>query len=114
MGTRQEPRLPADAAQMRASAAEATQLLRVMANEDRLMLLCQLSHGERSVSELEAMLDIRQPTLSQQLAVLRHEAVVGTRREGKHIHYRIVDERVFAMLRSLYELFCNDQGKNSC
>ncbi len=95
---------------MRAAAASTTRLLRVMANEDRLLLLCQLSHGECAVGELEERLDIRQPTLSQQLAVLRAEGVVSTRREGKHIHYRIGEERVLALLRSLHQLFCKHEG----
>ena len=114
MNTRQQLQSPVDIAGMRAAAARTTQLLRTMANEDRLLLLCQLSHGECCVSDLEELLDIRQPTLSQQLAVLRNDELVSTRREGKHIHYRITDERVLALLRSLYDLFCNDQRMSSC
>ena len=114
MNTRQQLQSPVDIAGMRTAAARTTQLLRTMANEDRLLLLCQLSHGECCVSDLEELLDIRQPTLSQQLAVLRNEELVSTRREGKHIHYRITDERVLALLRSLYDLFCNDQRMSSC
>ena len=97
---------PLDMTEMRAAAGQATALLRVMANEDRLLLLCQLSQGERCVSELEELLDIRQPTLSQQLGVLRNEGVVSTRREGKHIHYSVSDARVLQLLQHMYGIFC--------
>ena len=69
--------------QMRKAAAQSNATLRVLANEDRLMLLCQLTQGETCVSELEELLGIRQPTLSQQLGILRTEQIVSTRREGK-------------------------------
>lgn len=81
-------------------------MLRLLANEDRLLLLCQLTQGERCVSELEELLEIRQPTLSQQLGVLRTEGVVATRREGKNIYYSIADERVELLLNQLYQMFC--------
>ena len=70
------------------------------------MLLCQLSNGELCVSDLEERLDIHQPTLSQQLGVLRNEGLVATRREGKNIFYSISDERVLKVLRTMYEVFC--------
>lgn len=92
---------------MRASAGEATAMVRTLAHEDRLLLLCRLSQGEACVSELEAELDIRQPTLSQQLGVLRREGLVATRRAGKHVYYRIADPRVLAILRTLHSLYCN-------
>ena len=91
---------------MRTAASAATTLLRVLANEDRLLLLCQMTAGEKSVGELEALLDIRQPTLSQQLGVLRNEGLVTTRREGKRIYYAIADPRVRAVLEVLYGLYC--------
>jgi ArsR family transcriptional regulator len=91
---------------MRQAATEATAMLRVLANEDRLLLLCQLSQGEKSVSELEALLDIHQPTLSQQLGVLRTIGLVSTRREGKRIYYSIADERVLRLLETMYGLYC--------
>ena len=93
---------------MRTVASEVCGMLRVLANEDRLLLLCQLSKGEMSVSDLETVLDIRQPTLSQQLGVLRNEALVATRRDGKRIYYRIADERALALLVSLHGLYCTD------
>lgn len=95
--------------QMRESAGEATGVLRVLAHEDRLLLLCQLSQQELCVSELEEQLDIRQPSLSQQLGVLRREGLVATRREGKNIYYRIGDEQVLVLLQTLYELYCQPE-----
>jgi len=92
--------------QMRVAAKDATALLRALANEDRLLLLCQLVQEEKSVGELEELLDIRQPTLSQQLGVLRSEGLVNTRRDGKRIHYSVADSKVHALLGTLYHLFC--------
>lgn len=95
-----------DLQQMRAAAAQACALLKVLGNPDRLMLLCQLSQGEYAVGELESLLGIGQPTLSQQLAVLRDEQLVGTRREGKQIFYRIDSSEALAVLQVLYQQFC--------
>ena len=95
-----------DIEQMREAAGLATAMLRVLANEDRLLLLCQLTQGEACVSELEQLLGIRQPTLSQQLAILRTEQIVSTRREGKKIFYRVSDARAVAVLATLYGLYC--------
>ncbi|AJP59925.2 transcriptional regulator [Pandoraea vervacti] len=97
---------PLDIARLRSAARDASALLRALANEDRLLILCQLTQGELSVGELEAQLDIRQPTLSQQLAVLRSEALVTTRRDGKRIYYAVADGAVLAVLACLYEQFC--------
>ena len=91
---------------MRQAAGEAVGALKVLANEDRLLLLCQLSQQEMCVSELEEQLDIRQPTLSQQLGVLRNEGVVSTRRDGKRIYYRMADARLLEMLDLMYRLYC--------
>lgn len=95
-----------DMAQLRGAAARAVAALKLLANEDRLLLLCQLSQGEACVGDLEASLGIRQPTLSQQLAVLRNEGVVETRREGKNIHYRVADPALLEILATLYRLYC--------
>ncbi|AKP32992.1 ArsR/SmtB family transcription factor [Yersinia aleksiciae] len=94
---------------MRQAAAQACDLLRVLANEDRLLLLCQLSQGEKAVGELEAALGIRQPTLSQQLGVLRSDGLVSTRRDGKRIFYSIADSKILALLEVLYQLYCPQQ-----
>ncbi len=95
-----------DPAALRDAASEAVTALKVLANEDRLLLLCQLSQGELCVSDLEEALDIRQPTLSQQLAVLRTEGAVNTRRDGKRIIYSVADPRLLEVLGTLYRLYC--------
>ncbi|MCJ0973490.1 metalloregulator ArsR/SmtB family transcription factor [Pseudomonas sp. PS1] len=100
-----------DIERLKASAGQASLLLKALANADRLLLLCQLSQGERNVSELEALLGIQQPTLSQQLAVLRREGMVETRRAGKQIHYRIASREALVLIGTLYELFCEDEKK---
>lgn len=97
---------PVDVATMHAAATEACALLKVLANPDRLLLMCQLSQGEACVSELEAQLAIRQPTLSQQLGVLRENGLVTTRREGKNIFYSIASKEALAVIAVLYEQFC--------
>jgi len=98
--------------QLRASAGRACALLKAMANEDRLLLLCQLAEGERNVSELQANTDIVQPTLSQQLGVLREEGLVDTRREGKYIYYRLASADVMAVMQALYASFCGSVPRN--
>ncbi len=96
---------------MQAATAQACGLMKVLANPDRMMLLCQLAQAERCVSELEGALGIAQPTLSQQLAVLREEKLVSTRREGKQIFYRIASAEAMAILQLLHALFCaNGEG----
>ena len=92
---------------LRDNSERAASLLKSLANPDRLLLLCQLVEGERSVTELEALTGIRQPTLSQQLGVLRNEELVQTRREGKQIFYRIADSRAQEVLETLYRLYCS-------
>ena len=91
---------------LREAAGAATDFLRTLANPDRLLLLCQLSGGERCVSDLESDTGIPQPTLSQQLAVLRREDLVMTRREGKQIYYRIADPNLVSLVRLLKDLYC--------
>jgi len=104
-----------DLEKMKTSAALACRLLKVMSNPDRLMLLCQLSQGEKRVGELEELVGIMQPTLSQQLAVLRDEGLVDTRREGKNIHYSIRSGPALAVMGVLYQQFCgNDKENPSC
>ncbi len=91
---------------LRGAAENAVAALKLLANPERLLLLCQLSQGEFSVGELEALLDIHQPTLSQQLGVLRSQGVVATRREGKNIFYSVADPNVLEILLVLYRLYC--------
>ena len=98
-----------DIQSMRQSAGFAVAFLKSMANEDRLVLLCQLTEGERSVGELEQLTGIRQPSLSQQLGVLRAEGLVQPRREVKFMFYRITDTRVLGLLRALEAAFCRGE-----
>lgn len=98
---------------MRAAAEQAATVMRVLSNPDRLLLLCQLSTGERSVSELEALVQIQQPTLSQQLGVLRLEGLVNQRREGKRMFYSIADPKVLTVLQTLYGLYCPQPAQSA-
>ena len=95
-----------DTEMLRTAAGQAVSALKLLANEDRLLLLCQLSQGEMCVSELEEKLQIRQPTLSQQLSVLRNEGVVATRRQGKNIYYSMADPAMLDIVAVLYRLYC--------
>ena len=88
------------------NAREASDFLKALAHESRLMILCNLLEGEMSVGELEAFLSLRQSTVSQQLARLRLEGLVAARREGKTIHYSIADDKVCAVIAVLYNAFC--------
>ncbi|CFR16091.1 transcription regulator ArsR [Yersinia kristensenii] len=98
---------------MRYAAGQACDVLRILANEDRLLLLCQLSQGEKAVGELEQALGIHQPTLSQQLGVLRSDGLVNTRREGKRIFYSIADNKILALLEVLYQLYCSQEKEGA-
>jgi DNA-binding transcriptional ArsR family regulator len=91
---------------MISNAEDASAFLKSLAHGNRLLLLCLLSEKERSVTELEQLLQMRQPAVSQQLARLRLDGLVTTRREGKAIHYSIADERTKGFIRLIYETFC--------
>ncbi|ALD90527.1 MULTISPECIES: ArsR/SmtB family transcription factor [Burkholderiales] len=95
-----------DLVKLHAAAGEASKLLKVLSNPDRMLLLCQMTQGEFSVKELETITGILQPTLSQQLTVLREERLVNTRREGKQIFYSISSSEALAVLQVLYQLYC--------
>ena len=95
---------------MQSGAEKACRLMKVLANPDRLLILCQLSQGEKRVGELEEILHIVQPTLSQQLTVLRDEALVSTRREGKSIYYQLASPQALAVMQVLYQTFCGPGG----
>ena len=95
---------------LQANARAASALLKSLANPDRLLLLCQLVGGERTVTELENLTAIHQPTLSQQLGVLRREGLVTTRREGKFIWYQLADARALQLMQVVHQLFCK-QGE---
>jgi DNA-binding transcriptional ArsR family regulator len=102
----ERPMRPADAERMADKAKRAADFLKALAHESRLMILCILSQGERSVSELEELLSLRQPTVSQQLARLRADGLVTTRRDGKTIHYSLASEEARVVVGAVYEMFC--------
>ena len=90
------------------NARRASDFLKALAHETRLLLLCLLSERERSVTELENLLSLRQPTVSQQLARLRLDGLVATRRDGKTIYYRINDDDIRRVISVIYEIFCRE------
>lgn len=92
---------------MAEAAGAATAYLKTLAHEGRLMILCHLGGGEKSVGELERLLDMRQAAVSQMLARLRDEGLVSTRREGKTIYYALADDNTKQVIGLLYDLFCN-------
>ena len=107
MNTHNPPAPPSEMAQ---SAELAAAYLKTLAHEGRLMILCHLGSGEKSVGELEAALDLRQAAVSQMLARLRDEGLVATRREGKVIFYRLADNNTAEVIALLYRLFCAPGG----
>lgn len=92
--------------EMREAANRVVDLLKVLSNPQRILLLCEIAQAERNVGELEKLLDIRQPTLSQQLGVLRRTGMVETRRDGKQIYYQMASQEALTLMNTLYELFC--------
>ncbi len=92
--------------EMASRAAEVAGLLKTLAHPARLMLACKLAEGEYGVGELEAMLAIHQPTLSQQLGVLREAGIVATRREAKQMFYRLSEEKAARLIEALYAIYC--------
>jgi len=100
----------ADLDRMMDNARNATEFLKALAHEGRLMILCHLANGERSVTELERLLAQRQAAVSQQLARLRLEGLVESRREGKVIYYRLADGRAKKVLELVYDLFCAEEA----
>ena len=94
------------AEQMQHASMQASQLLKSLSHPDRLLLLCQLTQGEYCVSELEDLVGVGQPSLSQQLGILRKDELVTTRREGKQIYYSIASDDALSVLQLLYERFC--------
>ncbi|MAP14174.1 metalloregulator ArsR/SmtB family transcription factor [Sulfitobacter sp. W027] len=97
-----------DMDRMLTNAVTASNFLKAISHEGRLMILCHLVSGEKSVSELEALLSTRQAAVSQQLSRLRLEGLVTPRRDGKTIYYKLADDRPRKMLELVYELFCKD------
>ena len=98
--------------EMAENAKKATSMLKALGHEGRLMILCYLSQGEKTVTELEEILSMRQPAVSQQLARLRADDLIAARREGKAIYYSIQDDRARKIMEVVYDLFCgNGSGK---
>lgn len=95
---------------MMSNACEASQLLKALSHEGRLMILCHLVTGEKSVTELEELLSARQAAVSQQLARLRLEGLVTPRREGKAIYYSLTDDRPKRILELIHDMYCSDDG----
>ena len=92
--------------EMMENARNATNFLKALSHEGRLLILCHLASGEKSVTELEDLLSARQAAVSQQLARLRLEGLVDYRRDGKAIYYRLGDERAKRMIEMVYDMFC--------
>lgn len=97
---------------MSENAAKATAFLKTLGHEGRLMILCHLHAGERSVGELEQLLGMRQAAVSQMLARLRDEGLVTTRREGKVIYYALRDGKAARVIELLYAMFCDPDGRS--
>jgi len=93
-------------AALQENATKASVLLKSMSNEWRLLILCHLAEGEKSVSELEQMIGLSQSALSQHLAILRREQLVSTRRAAQSIYYALASDEAAAVMTTLYELFC--------
>ncbi len=97
-----------DIERMMVQACAASNFLKAISHEGRLMILCHLSTGEKSVTELEELLSARQAAVSQQLSRLRSEGLVAPRRDGKAIYYSLTDPRAVQILDLVYELFCKE------
>ena len=94
--------------QMMENAQRASNFLKAISHEGRLMILCHLASGEKSVTELEELLSARQAAVSQQLSRLRLEGLVKPRRDGKAIYYSLTDDRSTQIIEVVYDLFCRD------
>ena len=100
-----------DLERMMSNAKRASDFLKALAHESRLMMLCILAEGEKSVSELEQELGLRQPTVSQQLARLRADGLVSTRRDGKIIYYSVASDEARVVIGAIYDVFCRKVRK---
>jgi DNA-binding transcriptional ArsR family regulator len=100
------------AVEMQEKVEEASTFLKKLSNPDRLMVACALVEGERSVRQLEDLLGIRQPGLSQQLAELRHSGLISGRKQGKQVFYRLADPRVQDFITTMYRLFCEPPNQS--
>ncbi len=96
----------ADYVKLQANAREASRLLKALSNENRLLIMCQLVGGERSVGELVRLIGLSQSALSQHLAKLRHDSLVRTRRDAQTIYYSLASPEAEAVIATLYNLYC--------
>jgi len=99
-----------EATRMAEKAKRAADFLKALSHESRLMILCILAEGEKSVSELEHMLCLRQPTVSQQLARLRNDGLVATRRDGKTVYYHLASDEARIIIGAVYDVFCGSKA----
>lgn len=95
-----------DLAAMQGAAGDATQLMKALSNESRLMIMCQLNGRELSVNDLSDALGLRQTTVSQQLSLLRRDGLVSGRRDGNSVFYSIANESVHRIIEILYDMYC--------
>lgn len=102
-----------DARKMASAAQQASDLMKTLGHKDRLMVLCHLASGEKSVGELASLLDIPQSPLSQHLARMRKESLVKTRREAQTIYYSISSGKAGRMVELMHELYCSEQAESS-
>ena len=103
---REGPEISPELDQLTRNARKASDFLKALSHENRLLLLCLLAEGERSVTELENILSLRQPTVSQQLARLRLDDLVTTRRDGKAIYYSLANDDVRRVISVIYDIYC--------
>ncbi len=104
-----------DVSELQENATRASALLKTMANEWRLLILCHLAEGEKSVGELEQLVDLNQSALSQHLAVLRRHRLVETRRAAQSIFYSLASDEAASIMETLYNLYCSKDGaKAAC
>lgn len=103
---------PEEVRDMMEQARKASDLLKALSHESRMLILCILSEGEKSVSDLERIMSMPQASVSQLLARLRFDKLVNTRREGRTIYYSIANNEVSAIIAQLYELFCADDKQD--
>ncbi len=102
---------PGDTAELMRQARQASDLMKALSHETRLVILCLLSEGEKSVSELEEILEMPQASVSQQLARLRFDRLVKTRRDGRTIYYSIADSGVSTIIGALHQMYCGVREK---
>ncbi len=96
---------------MLTKARAAADLMKALSSENRLLLLCQLAEGDKTVGELAGILGLRQAAVSQQLALLRSDGLVTARRDGRQVHYSLTGPQARAVIALLYDLYCAPAGQ---